>query len=102
MATGKNIRRRALRWLSVSLVFLFAQFSGASHAAEFGTDFHHHGDVPCAIQFVCETAKGLSAPSGAAVPPLCPTASLDPLPDTATVFPALPRRGHHIRAPPRS
>lgn len=101
-ATGKNLGSRALRWLPVSVLFLFAQFAGASHAAEFGADFHHHDDAPCAIQFVCETAKGLSAPSGAAVPSPSPTVSFESLSNAESVLPALPRRGHQIRAPPHS
>jgi hypothetical protein len=84
----------------VALIFLSAQLHGATHAAEFGRDFHEHGGVPCAIQFLCETAKGLSAPTAAAAPTptvACPVRhGLVGNPPWREAL----NSDHHIRGPP--
>ena len=54
---------RLAKWyLAIAFVFLLAQIHGAVHAAEFGSDPHEHGGVPCAVQFLSQTAKTLNVP----------------------------------------
>lgn len=43
----------------IAILFLLAQFLGTAHAAHHGDPSHQHDGMPCAIQFVVETAKGL-------------------------------------------
>jgi hypothetical protein len=58
------LRRRRIPICGViAILFLSTQFLGMAHAAQYGDPSHHHDEIPCAIQFVVETAKGLLAPA---------------------------------------
>ena len=61
--------RRSGAYGAVAVVFVLAQVFGGIHAAKYGGDFHEHDGTPCAVQFVTETFKALSAPSAPTVPP---------------------------------
>lgn len=59
-------RRARWRWI-VALLFLLGQIHANLHAAEYGADSHEHDGTPCAIQFLAEAVKELSAPTFATV-----------------------------------
>jgi len=71
--------RRISTCCVIAILFLSTQFLGMAHAAQYGDPSHHHDEMPCAIQFVVETAKGL----------LAPVSPLDSKPSIAADVPSL-------------
>jgi hypothetical protein len=92
--------RRISTCCVIAILFLSTQFLGMAHAAQYGDPSHHHDEMPCAIQFVVETAKGLLAPVAPldSKPPIA--ADVPPLGLTRRVYLSIDVSNRSIRGPP--
>ena len=87
-------------YLAIPFVFLLAQIYGTAHAAEYGADPHEHGGVPCAVQFLSQTAESSGAPPASIIagPPRFRVETR--FPSMAVRHPQPLVNQHSIRGPP--